>query len=248
MRLRPAFVAGDLTASLSRAFGSAVPSDCKFASSHEWAKEEGGVATVGISDHAQVRGAPIGLRSTTPNVLAAGACVCERVPASFGRMRPGRQRGAPMRAAPHRGTHPPPALRRTPQSELGDVVYVELPEVGSTVTKGETYGVVESVKVGGSWCLWVPARAGRGSAGPQPLFCAAAACSATLLSSAQHGCPRRLQAASDVYAPVSGEVVEINSELAQEGNSSLVSLTQGGFVLGGCPLRHRQRAEARRPA
>ncbi|KIY97514.1 Glycine cleavage system H protein [Monoraphidium neglectum] len=32
------------------------------------------------------------------------------------------------------------------QSELGDVVYVELPEVGSTVTKGETFGVVESVK------------------------------------------------------------------------------------------------------
>jgi glycine cleavage system H lipoate-binding protein len=26
-------------------------------------------------------------------------------------------------------------------------VYVELPEVGSTVTKGETFGVVESVKV-----------------------------------------------------------------------------------------------------
>lgn len=40
---------------------------------------------------------------------------------------------------------PTPTLR--PQSELGDVVYVELPEVGATVTKGETYGVVESVKV-----------------------------------------------------------------------------------------------------
>jgi glycine cleavage system H lipoate-binding protein len=33
------------------------------------------------------------------------------------------------------------------QSELGDVVYVELPEVGAEVTKGETFGVVESVKV-----------------------------------------------------------------------------------------------------
>ena len=33
------------------------------------------------------------------------------------------------------------------QSELGDVVYVELPETGSEVTKGETFGVVESVKV-----------------------------------------------------------------------------------------------------
>lgn len=33
------------------------------------------------------------------------------------------------------------------QSELGDVVYVELPEVGSEVKQGETFGVVESVKV-----------------------------------------------------------------------------------------------------
>jgi glycine cleavage system H protein len=55
------------------------------------------------------------------------------------------------------------------QSELGDVVYVELPEVGATVTKGETFGVVESVK-----------------------------------------------AASDVYAPLSGEVVEINEGLVAE--------------------------------
>lgn len=33
------------------------------------------------------------------------------------------------------------------QSELGDVVYVEMPEVGSELSKGETFGVVESVKV-----------------------------------------------------------------------------------------------------
>ena len=33
------------------------------------------------------------------------------------------------------------------QKELGDVVYVELPEKGATVTKGEAFGVVESVKV-----------------------------------------------------------------------------------------------------
>lgn len=33
------------------------------------------------------------------------------------------------------------------QAELGDIVYVELPEVGSSVTKGESFGVVESVKV-----------------------------------------------------------------------------------------------------
>lgn len=33
------------------------------------------------------------------------------------------------------------------QAELGDVVYVELPEVGKQLKKGETFGVVESVKV-----------------------------------------------------------------------------------------------------
>ena len=32
------------------------------------------------------------------------------------------------------------------QAELGDIVYVELPEVGSEVTKSEQFGVVESVK------------------------------------------------------------------------------------------------------
>ncbi len=52
------------------------------------------------------------------------------------------------------------------QSQLGDVVYVELPTVGKTVQKGGEAAVVESVK-----------------------------------------------AASEVYAPVSGEVVEVNSEL-----------------------------------
>ncbi len=52
------------------------------------------------------------------------------------------------------------------QSQLGDVVYVELPTIGKTVEKGGEAAVVESVK-----------------------------------------------AASEVYAPVSGEVVEVNSEL-----------------------------------
>lgn len=32
------------------------------------------------------------------------------------------------------------------QNELGDIVFVELPEVGDTVTLGETFGSVESVK------------------------------------------------------------------------------------------------------
>jgi len=52
------------------------------------------------------------------------------------------------------------------QHALGDVVYVELPEVGRTLEAGETFGVVESVK-----------------------------------------------AASDVYAPVGGEVTAINDIL-----------------------------------
>lgn len=53
------------------------------------------------------------------------------------------------------------------QHLLSDVVYVELPEVGDTVTRGESMGTVESVK-----------------------------------------------AAEDAYAPISGEVVEVNSDLA----------------------------------
>ncbi len=53
------------------------------------------------------------------------------------------------------------------QEQLGDVVFVELPEVGASVDKGDDVAVVESVK-----------------------------------------------AASEVYSPVSGEVVEINEELA----------------------------------
>ncbi|MGY6568860.1 MAG: glycine cleavage system protein GcvH [Salinarimonas sp.] len=52
------------------------------------------------------------------------------------------------------------------QSQLGDVVYVELPEVGKVVEKGGEAAVVESVK-----------------------------------------------AASEVYAPVSGEVIEVNGDL-----------------------------------
>ena len=35
------------------------------------------------------------------------------------------------------------------QAELGDVVYVELPEVGTEVEQGNNFGVVESVKVCG---------------------------------------------------------------------------------------------------
>ncbi|HZA02851.1 MAG TPA: glycine cleavage system protein GcvH [Hyphomicrobiaceae bacterium] len=60
------------------------------------------------------------------------------------------------------------------QSQLGDVVFVEMPEVGRKVKQQEAAGVVESVK-----------------------------------------------AASEVYAPVSGEVVETNGDLAS--NPALVN-------------------------
>lgn len=53
------------------------------------------------------------------------------------------------------------------QSTLGDIVFLELPEVGKQVAAGDTVGVVESVK-----------------------------------------------AASDIYSPVSGEIVESNQSLA----------------------------------
>ena len=55
------------------------------------------------------------------------------------------------------------------QEELGDVVYVELPQVGRTVEESGTFGVVESVK-----------------------------------------------AVSDLYAPLSGTIVEANTKLEDE--------------------------------
>ncbi len=84
---------------------SEIPTELKFAASHEWARlEEDGSVTVGISDHAQ--------------------------------------------------------------NELGDVVYVELPEPGQQLLARHEAGVVESVK-----------------------------------------------AASDIYAPVGGSVIAVNSAL-----------------------------------
>jgi glycine cleavage system H protein len=84
---------------------SEIPSDLKYARSHEWARlEEDGTVTVGITDHAQ--------------------------------------------------------------DALGDVVFVEHPEVGQQLTAEGEAGVVESVK-----------------------------------------------AASDIYAPVSGKVVAVNTSL-----------------------------------
>ena len=89
-----------------------IPSDLRYANSHEWIRLEGEIATVGISDHAQ--------------------------------------------------------------EELTDVVFVELPAVGRAVDAGDPTAVVESVK-----------------------------------------------AASDIYAPVSGEVVEVNPDV--EADPSLVN-------------------------
>ena len=65
------------------------------------------------------------------------------------------------------------------QSQLGDVVFVELPKVGRSLKKSEAAAVVESVK-----------------------------------------------AASDVYAPISGEVLEVNDAVAAE--PALVNSDAGG--------------------
>ncbi len=91
---------------------SNVPSDLKYAKSHEWVRVSGDVAEVGITDHAQ--------------------------------------------------------------HELTDVVFVELPAKGRTVKAGEACAVVESVKT-----------------------------------------------ASDIYSPVSGEVVEVNPAVVD--NPALVN-------------------------
>jgi glycine cleavage system H protein len=91
---------------------SNVPSDLKYAKSHEWVRVNGDTATIGITDHAQ--------------------------------------------------------------HELTDVVFVELPEVGRKVKAGEACAVVESVKT-----------------------------------------------ASDIYSPVSGEIVEVNKTVAD--NPALVN-------------------------
>ncbi|EKU22358.1 glycine cleavage system h protein [Nannochloropsis gaditana CCMP526] len=94
----------------------------RYATSHEWVKLDGDIATVGITD------------------FAAKA--------------------------------------------LGDVVYVDLPEVGASFSKGDPFGSVESVK-----------------------------------------------AASDVYAPVSGEIIESNASLSEDpGNVNNAAETDAWFT------------------
>ncbi len=82
-----------------------MPENMYYTESHEWVKLDDGIATIGITDHAQ--------------------------------------------------------------GQLGDVVYVELPELGDGFVAGDPCAVVESVK-----------------------------------------------AASDIYCPIGGEVVEVNEQLA----------------------------------
>lgn len=96
---------------------SNVPNDLRYAKSHEWVRLDGGLAVVGITDHAQ--------------------------------------------------------------HELTDVVFVELPAVGRKVRAGDACAVVESVKT-----------------------------------------------ASDIYAPIAGEVVEVNAGLP--ANPALVNTAPFG--------------------
>jgi glycine cleavage system H protein len=102
--------------------GTSVPDDRRYTSEHEWAKQEGDLARVGITDYAQ--------------------------------------------------------------HELGDVVYVELPKVGAKVSAMGQFGVIESVK-----------------------------------------------SASDLFSPVSGEVVEVNAALADESQLVNDSPYDQGWML-----------------
>lgn len=69
------------------------------------------------------------------------------------------------------------------QELLGDVVFVELPDVGRDVTKGEEFSLVESVK-----------------------------------------------AASDIYAPISGEVVAVNEALVDAPETLNESAFTDGWI------------------
>ncbi|MCE8031633.1 MAG: glycine cleavage system protein GcvH [Halomonas sp.] len=70
------------------------------------------------------------------------------------------------------------------QEALGDVVFVELPEVGRTLEKGEEFGVIESVK-----------------------------------------------AASDLYAPLAGEIVEVNEALEDAPETVNESPYENGWIM-----------------
>lgn len=70
------------------------------------------------------------------------------------------------------------------QEQLGDVVFVELPEIGKSLKQGDEAAVIESVK-----------------------------------------------AAAELYAPVDGEIVEVNTALSDEpGKVNTAATTDGWFV------------------
>ncbi|MGB8713314.1 MAG: glycine cleavage system protein GcvH [Onishia taeanensis] len=69
------------------------------------------------------------------------------------------------------------------QESLGDVVFVDLPEVGQELAAGEEFGVIESVK-----------------------------------------------AASDLYAPLAGEVVEVNDSLEDAPETVNEAPYEGGWI------------------
>jgi glycine cleavage system H protein len=98
------------------------PVDLKYASSHEWVRLEGDVATVGITDFAV--------------------------------------------------------------EQLGDLAFVDLPDTGAQVTRGDAFGEIESTK-----------------------------------------------AASELFAPVSGEIIEVHSALAEELHHISDSPFDGGWML-----------------
>ncbi|MCB0825750.1 MAG: glycine cleavage system protein GcvH [Armatimonadetes bacterium] len=70
------------------------------------------------------------------------------------------------------------------QSELGDVVFVDLPEAGRAVALDETFGTVESVKT-----------------------------------------------VSDLYAPLAGEVMEVNGDLATDSELVNSDPYAGGWMV-----------------
>lgn len=70
------------------------------------------------------------------------------------------------------------------QQALGDVVFVELPEVGTALSKGQEFGVIESVK-----------------------------------------------AASDLYSPVIGEVIEVNDTLEDSPETVNEAPYEGGWIM-----------------
>jgi len=74
------------------------------------------------------------------------------------------------------------------QDQLGDVVFVELPEVGRKVAKGDTVAVIESVKT-----------------------------------------------ASDIYAPMSGEVVAVNTALESRPETINESPYEEGWLFSLAP-------------